>query len=156
MRVSDNYHRNGRIGSGGFGTVSKMKRLSDKELLAGKFISIEKPSHHKYIEREVSNLASLRNDFILNMDDYFLTNESCDTTNLVLITEMAERNLEEFVNAYDGLLDEDLILNLFTQILMGTDYLHRNKIDHRDLKPTNILMFDKGKVAKIADFGLSR
>ena len=39
---------------------------------------------------------------------------------------------------------------------MGTDYLHRNKVDHRDLKPANILLFDDDRIAKIADFGLSR
>ncbi len=34
--------------------------------------------------------------------------------------------------------------------------MHKHGIDHRDLKPLNILMFDKGKIVKIADFGISR
>ena len=63
-------------------------------MLAGKFISIENPTHHKYIEREVSNLRLLKNDFILNMDEFFLTNDGFETTNLVIVTELAQRNLE--------------------------------------------------------------
>jgi serine/threonine protein kinase len=41
------------------------------------------------------------------------------------------------------------------QILLGMQYLHQNKVFHRDLKPHNILISHAGTV-KIADFGLSR
>lgn len=53
-------------------------------------------------------------------------------------------------------LGESDILLYFKQILEGLLYLHENSIDHRDLKPQNILVFDGGKTLKIADFGLAR
>ena len=41
------------------------------------------------------------------------------------------------------------------QILSGVDFLHSNRVIHRDLKPQNILV-DRYDRLKIADFGLAR
>jgi len=44
---------------------------------------------------------------------------------------------------------------IFYQILSGMAYLHKNKIIHRDIKSSNILMNHKGEI-KIGDYGLAR
>ena len=41
------------------------------------------------------------------------------------------------------------------QLLQGVHYMHVNKIIHRDLKSSNILIGRKGEL-KIADWGLAR
>lgn len=47
-------------------------------------------------------------------------------------------------------------MKIFVQLLLGMNFLHRNIIDHRDVKPLNILLFNKGENAKLGDFGLAR
>ncbi len=46
---------------------------------------------------------------------------------------------------------------IFKEILESVDYLHKQKVIHRDLKPNNILITDgmNGRFVKIADFGLA-
>lgn len=65
-------------------------------------------------------------------------------------------NLDAYIKHYHGNVPEDIIVKIYTQILLGVSFLHRNKIDHRDLKPMNILLFNNNQNAKLADFGLAR
>ena len=44
---------------------------------------------------------------------------------------------------------------IMKQLLLGVEYLHKQRILHRDIKPANILLNDQGSV-KIADFGLAK
>ncbi len=76
---------------------------------------------------------------------------------LIFICELAEEwDLDKFALQYDGRLPEKLILQIFAQILLGVNFLHKNNIDHRDLKPKNILLFHHSNLAKLADFGQAK
>ncbi|KAL6941896.1 hypothetical protein ACO0QE_003057 [Hanseniaspora vineae] len=51
-------------------------------------------------------------------------------------------------------MTEKTALDLFKQIVDGLDFIHANKIIHRDIKPQNI-MVDESGVLKIIDFDIS-
>lgn len=52
-------------------------------------------------------------------------------------------------------IPEDKIIELLIGMVLGLQYIHKNGILHRDLKPQNILMDDAG-TPKISDFGISK
>ncbi|GFN92749.1 calcium/calmodulin-dependent protein kinase kinase 1 [Plakobranchus ocellatus] len=49
---------------------------------------------------------------------------------------------------------EEQSRSYFVDIILGIEYLHYQKIIHRDVKPSNLLLADDGHI-KIADFGVS-
>lgn len=56
-------------------------------------------------------------------------------------------------------LSEGEIMYYFTMILLGLQYLHKNGITHRDLKPDNILIETLSgdvEIVLIGDFGVSK
>ncbi len=54
-----------------------------------------------------------------------------------------------------GRLDEGRVREIAAELLRALSYAHRRGIIHRDVKPSNILTTEWGKV-KVADFGIAR
>jgi serine/threonine protein kinase len=63
-------------------------------------------------------------------------------------------SLEERLDRW-GAFDLHQLLAIFKQVAEGLDELHANGLVHRDLKPGNVLMDDRGHPF-IADFGLAK
>jgi serine/threonine-protein kinase len=63
-------------------------------------------------------------------------------------------SLEERLDRW-GAFDLHQVIAIFKQVAEGLDELHANGLVHRDLKPGNVLMDDRGHPF-IADFGLAK
>jgi serine/threonine protein kinase len=79
------------------------------------------------------------------------------------IMDKYESDLEMAIDPYEndlypnrneeGLLSDELVTSLFSQMWKAIDYIHRHKIAHHDIKLANF--FVKGDQLVLADFGLS-
>ncbi|XAR61597.1 Dual-specificity kinase [Bertholletia excelsa] len=82
---------------------------------------------------------------------------ACTTPpNLCIVTEfMSGGSVFDFMHKKKGVFELPALLKVAIDVSKGMNYLHGNKIIHRDLKAANLLM-DENEVVKIADFGVAR
>ena len=156
LLLGDDYKPIERLGNGTYGTVYKVKKLSSGEIFAVKKFNMEKETDGipSTALREIAILKQLNHPNIVSVKDLAFGEKSIE-----LCLEYCSFDLKKLM---DHLLKNDrknynlsFIQNMMYQILQGVEYLHCNKIFHRDLKPQNILVTDS-YIAKLADFGLSR
>lgn len=63
-------------------------------------------------------------------------------------------SLDNYIKFKNGKISEEIVWKIFYEIVLGVHDIHQADIVHLDLKPTNILIDDKGNI-KIGDFGIS-
>jgi predicted Ser/Thr protein kinase len=100
------------------------------------------------LANEFKVLAALRHPNIISVLDYGFDVQQRPYFTMELI-ENAREILEV---AYESHFNRKI--ELLIEVLQGLMYLHRHKIVHSDLKPSNILIDRYGR-AKILDFGLA-
>ncbi len=79
------------LGEGGFGVVYEAVRISDKKRLAAKAIKTY-PSRNDV--EECLFLKDIKNDYILGSIDYFINTDYTAYIQLVIITELALKDLD--------------------------------------------------------------
>lgn len=137
------------LGEGSFGYVYKAYDKEDKQFIALKIIPLIGSDVQKSL-KEIEILARCKNQFIVTYnvaylyeDHLWLSMEYCPGGSIKDIMKKNNKKLEEFE-----------IKILIKSTLKCLEYLHSNKLIHRDIKAANILLNNEGKI-KIADFGVS-
>jgi Protein kinase domain len=153
LPVGGGYRLLDRLGGGAFGEVYRAL-APNGELTAVKWLT--RPLDDRTVQRELESLrtlSELRHQYLLRTREHHQLNGR-----LVLIMDLAEGSLSDRLEqCREGGLDAipvDELLPYFRQAAEGLDFLHQNKVTHRDIKPQNLL-FLKGRV-QLADFGLAR
>lgn len=131
---------------------STEKSKNQELYYAAKAIHIhEDAQKSKTLEREIILLRLLDHPYIIKLYNVLYASS---TDMAYLMMEFADcGTLEEAINNHVK-LDEKTIASIFYQISLALLYLHSNRIVHRDVKPSNILLFSDG-TAKISDLGIS-
>jgi len=144
-----------KIGQGAFGSVFAARNQSNMSTLAVKQIWLGGRGNNRTLtqtKREVDLLSKLNHENIVR---YLGANKEDD--NLYMYLELVEGgSLEDKMYPQGGRnkLSLHKAQDYGEQILTGLDYLHSNKVVHRDLKPGNVLLAQDGTL-KLADFGAS-
>jgi len=72
----------------------------------------------------------------------------------IILEYFPSRSLREILEE-DGNFEVDAALAIIRQVGSALDYGHRSRLLHRDIKPGNILIDERGHV-KVVDFGLAK
>ena len=146
------------LGKGAFSSVLLVKRIQDNKTYAMKRVKIGQLSYKdkQNALNEIRILASLAHPNIIGYKEAFF-DDITQTLNIVMefaddgdIQSKIKNNQKKKLY-----FTEDTIWNLLIQILEGLNYLHENKIMHRDLKSANIFI-NKDGIVKIGDLNVSK
>lgn len=100
--------------------------------------------------REANNLSKLKHPNIVKVMELFEANN----TAYYVMEYVDGGNLNDCIEERQGLTESET-LNYFKGIASALAYMHRHKMLHLDLKPSNIMLRKNGEVVLI-DFGLSK
>jgi len=137
------------LGSGGFGTV-----YLAEDTWIDKKVALKVP-HKQNLDfgellREPRLLATLNHPNIVTI----LTAEKQQNVFFIVMEFVPGETLETIISR-EGPLDIARTLDYTCQISNALDHAHRQGVLHRDLRPSNVLVANRG-LLKVADFGTSR
>ncbi|KAK8838239.1 hypothetical protein M9Y10_035659 [Tritrichomonas musculus] len=103
------------------------------------------------LEREVKMLRKLNHPNIIK---FYKLLYAPSTDIAYIIMEWANCGTLQQAISKKIKFDEKTLASIFIQIALALSYLHSTGTVHRDVKPSNILLFSDG-TAKLSDFGIS-
>ena len=140
------------IGKGGMGVVYKAEDIKLERTVALKFLSAElteDPEARERFVREAKAAAALSHPHICTLYEI-----GEDENQYFIAMEWIEgQSLKDKIR--DGALEQAEALDITIQVAEGLEEAHKKGIVHRDIKPGNIMVTDKG-TAKVMDFGLAK
>lgn len=101
------------------------------------------------IHKEIALMRKLSHPNIIALLDYFETPDD-----ICLVMEYAHGELFEMLED-DKTLPVAAVRHIARQLVSALQYLHSQRVIHRDMKPQNILLCANG-VVKLCDFGFAR
>lgn len=161
MRDVDAYEKKFQVGEGTYGSVFVASDRASNEIVALKRINTEQEENGFPITalREVKLLKGLKHPNMVLLKEIVCSKEQGSNgalpKNVFMVFEYLEYDLTGVLETPEIRLTQDHVKSWSQQLLSGVHYMHKNKVIHRDLKASNLLINRKGEL-KIADWGLAR
>jgi uncharacterized protein (TIGR02145 family) len=152
QRIKD-YQIIRKIGEGGMASVFLAQHVLLGTQVALKILNQEFVRNTNIRNRflaEARNMAKMQHPNIVKVTDLI------DAGDVVAIAmEYIEgETLKDYLNRQGNLTDKE-IATLLGQMLDALDYVHQNRLVHRDVKPSNFMRSNDGMV-KLLDFGIAK
>lgn len=141
------------IGKGAFGKVWRAKYRPNNKVLAIKELSklrLIKKKSVASVMNEFYILRDLKSQFIVNMLYAFQDRENL----YIAMSDYSGGDLRYHI-VQKRIFSEQEVKFIIACIILGLEYIHNNNLIHKDIKPENILLDEKG-YAYITDFGISK
>uniref|UniRef100_A0A8C1VNB6 Serine/threonine-protein kinase PLK n=1 Tax=Cyprinus carpio TaxID=7962 RepID=A0A8C1VNB6_CYPCA len=151
-RTMKRYMRGRFLGKGGFAKCYEITDMDTKEVFAGKVVPksmLLKPHQKEKMSTEIAIHKSLDNLHVVGFHGFF---EDDDFVYVVL--EICRRRSLLELHKRRKAVTEPEARYFMRHTILGCQYLHNNRVIHRDLKLGNLFLSDDMDV-KIGDFGLA-
>uniref|UniRef100_A0A672MQF4 Serine/threonine-protein kinase PLK n=1 Tax=Sinocyclocheilus grahami TaxID=75366 RepID=A0A672MQF4_SINGR len=151
-RTMKRYMRGRFLGKGGFAKCYEITDMDTKEVFAGKVVPksmLLKPHQKEKMSTEIAIHKSLDNPHVVGFHGFF---EDDDFVYVVL--EICRRRSLLELHKRRKAVTEPEARYFMRHTILGCQYLHNNRVIHRDLKLGNLFLNDDMDV-KIGDFGLA-
>lgn len=150
----NDYMKIEKIGEGTYGVVYKGRNKLTGQIVAMKKIRLESEDEGipSTAIREISLLKELQHPNIVRLLQHVM-----EEPRLYLIFEFLSMDLKKHMDQLKSgeCLPPETVRSYLYQITQAILFCHKRRVFHRDLKPQNLLIADKG-IIKVADFGLGR
>jgi serine/threonine protein kinase/Flp pilus assembly protein TadD len=144
-----------KLGEGGMGIVYLAEDSKLKRRVAIKFLPqhiSENEEERKRFEIEAQATAALNHPNIATIHSI----EESDGQMFFVMEYIEGKELKETIESHrDAFSQLNEVISCAIQIAEGLDAAHKREIIHRDIKSSNIMITNEGKV-KIMDFGLAK
>ncbi|MDP1817278.1 MAG: serine/threonine-protein kinase, partial [Leadbetterella sp.] len=114
------------------------------------------PEYRHRLRREIHILKQLQE--CENVIDLIDSESDEDKQSLWYLMPFADFNLHSYIRRVNGTISLESRIAIFRQVISAIKFAHSKGIVHRDISPTNVLLFntDSSPIVKVSDFGLGK
>jgi serine/threonine-protein kinase len=141
------------LGEGAVGLVYRATRVADGAVVALKVLRPRLSADREFVQRFLHEARAAQEAESRHLVPIVDAGEA-DGRHYLAASFVAGSSLERRIEAAGPLPIEDVV-RVVAHVAAGLDALHRHKLIHRDVKPSNILLDEQGGAA-LTDFGLAK